>query len=360
MASLTEHLRRPDDHGRLAFHPDCPLCREERLAGPLPPEAVVGRRTQAVLAAGVLALSSATPTAAVATEPDEEHEGATAPEQVVPDETLSDPGFDPGGETELQFDVASGPAQAPPGDPAADTGGGQDGPPADPADDTGPVEQEPTMDAEVPVADPGDGTDKERAAGQPTSPSSDPLPAPSATKQPPVPASEQPPVPASGQPPVPAPAAAAPPSDAPIAEAKPTTPTPTDTDKAPAAREKKHEAAHHKQRPARAIAPSYASAPAPAPQPEPVYVSSDTPTQATPEAAPAVVINHDRAIHGGDRFHVVQQGESLWSIASDLLGQDASTARIARQVNRLWELNSARIATGDRNLIMTGTRIALR
>ena len=36
MGSLTEHLRRPDDHGRLAFHPDCPLCCEERLAGPLP------------------------------------------------------------------------------------------------------------------------------------------------------------------------------------------------------------------------------------------------------------------------------------------------------------------------------------
>jgi hypothetical protein len=344
MASLTEHLRRPDDHGRLAFRPDCPLCCEERLAGPLLPEAVVGRRTRAALAAGMLALSSATPTAALATEPDEEHEGATAPEQVVPDETLGDPGFDPGGETDLQFDVASGPAQAPP-DPAAETGGGQAVPAADPADETDPVEQEPATDSEAPVADAGDGTGTASAPGQPASPSEEPLLAPPATERPPVPEP---------------PAAAPPPSDAPVGETQPTAPAPTQTETSPAAREKKREAAHHKKRRARATTPSYASAPAPAPRPEPIYVSNDAPNQSTPEVAAPVVVNRGQAVPPGDGFHVVQQGESLWSIASDQLGEGASTARIARQVNRLWELNSGRIGTGDRDLLMVGTRIELR
>ena len=62
----------------------------------------------------------------------------------------------------------------------------------------------------------------------------------------------------------------------------------------------------------------------------------------------------------GDRFHVVGPNESLWSIAGDLLGDDTSAARIAREVNRLWELNSARIGTGDPDLLMVGTRLALR
>ena len=62
----------------------------------------------------------------------------------------------------------------------------------------------------------------------------------------------------------------------------------------------------------------------------------------------------------GDRFHVALPGESLWSIAADLLGDRATVARVAREVNRLWEINQARIATGDRNLLLVGTRLTLR
>ena len=36
MASLSAHLRRADDHGRLGFHSQCPQCRTERLSGRLP------------------------------------------------------------------------------------------------------------------------------------------------------------------------------------------------------------------------------------------------------------------------------------------------------------------------------------
>ena len=35
MASLTTHLRSPESHERLPFHPDCPICRQTRLTGTL-------------------------------------------------------------------------------------------------------------------------------------------------------------------------------------------------------------------------------------------------------------------------------------------------------------------------------------
>lgn len=60
------------------------------------------------------------------------------------------------------------------------------------------------------------------------------------------------------------------------------------------------------------------------------------------------------------RIHVVQRGESLWSIASDVLGDGAGSAQVARQVNRLWELNEERIGTGSPDLLYAGTRLRLR
>ena len=35
MPSLSVHLRSPDDHSGLPFHPSCPVCRRDRLAGSL-------------------------------------------------------------------------------------------------------------------------------------------------------------------------------------------------------------------------------------------------------------------------------------------------------------------------------------
>ena len=68
--SLSRHLTSPSaEHGRLAFHPDCPRCQSERLAGDLAGDELISRRTQAALAAGLLAFSAAAPpTAAVAQE----------------------------------------------------------------------------------------------------------------------------------------------------------------------------------------------------------------------------------------------------------------------------------------------------
>jgi len=66
-----------------------------------------------------------------------------------------------------------------------------------------------------------------------------------------------------------------------------------------------------------------------------------------------------RPARPGARTHLVAPGESLWSIASDLLGADASSEEIGRAVERLWRTNRARIGTGDRNLVLTGTRLSL-
>ena len=90
-------------------------------------------------------------------------------------------------------------------------------------------------------------------------------------------------------------------------------------------------------------APSPAAAAAPAPVTTPA-----TTTAAADDAKP------------GDRIHRVHAGESLWSIASDMLGPSASPARIAGEVHRLWQLNRERIATGNPDLLMVGTTLRLQ
>jgi nucleoid-associated protein YgaU len=62
----------------------------------------------------------------------------------------------------------------------------------------------------------------------------------------------------------------------------------------------------------------------------------------------------------GDRVYVVRAGDSLWSVAADRLGAGAGVAAIAREVNRLWERNRDRIATGDPDVLRVGTRLTLR
>src|SRR4051812_42527792 len=97
MRPLSAHLRETENHGRLPFHPDCPICRDERLSGHLPPGGVLPARTQALLAASLLALSSGGPGLALAAEPDQEHEGTAAPGQSGASDPAQNPDSDPGG-----------------------------------------------------------------------------------------------------------------------------------------------------------------------------------------------------------------------------------------------------------------------
>jgi hypothetical protein len=310
MASLTAHLRRPDDHGRLGFHPECPICRRERLSGAPPADTLVGPRNQALLAAGVLALSATSPTAVFAAGPDEEKEGTAAPEQVAIDEAQPAPAFDPGGQsTELPVDVAP--------DPAATAG-------PDPTGETAPLEEEPVADELAPVEDAGSpGVEEQQAPPLP-----DPVPA--------APPAEPLPTPPVAEPPV-----------------------PTDRER----QAQRRPPSQIPERPDRAGEPKSAQPPAPAapvpPNPEPVAVPVVGSSAATVHRAQTTEMRRQPA-RKGDRFHVVQRGESLWSIAKDLLGDDASVARIAREVNRLWELNSERSGTGEPDLVMAGTRLVLR
>ena len=326
MASLSAHLREPGNHGALAFHPACPICRSERLAGTLPADALVGRRTQALVAAGVLAFSSAAPAAALAQEPDQEQEGSAAPDQAAVTDPAGDPDFDPGGEsTDLPSDGAPTSAA-----PVA----------ADPDDDTGAVEQEPTTNEDAPIVDAGDGT----STASPAAPQAPPT---AETSQPPPPTSSTPSEPADPAPAAYAPGATADPAG-PGADAQP--------DARADARKRSRRHANDRS--------GTASVSTPAPQP--VAVASN-PSEATTvyvaqESRPRAVSAGagGRAARPGDRSHVVFAGESLWSISRDVLGDGASVANIAREVNRLWTLNRERIGTGDPDLLMVGTRLVLR
>jgi Domain of unknown function (DUF4397)/LysM domain len=62
---------------------------------------------------------------------------------------------------------------------------------------------------------------------------------------------------------------------------------------------------------------------------------------------------------GGSGWAVVAPGDSLWAIASGHLGPGADDEQIAQYVQAIWNLNSARIGTGDPNLIFAGQRIKL-
>ena len=99
MRSLTAHLRESEAHDRLPFHPSCPICRQTRLSGTIANGALVSHRTQALLAASVLAASTTAPvTAALAAENDQQHDGATTIGQSGPSDSANSPDFDPGGD----------------------------------------------------------------------------------------------------------------------------------------------------------------------------------------------------------------------------------------------------------------------
>ena len=94
MRSLTAHLRQTEAHDGLPFHPCCPICRQTRASGRLPSDGVVSPRAQALLAAGVLVVSTGAPiTPALAAEPDQEQQGG-AP--------IAANGGDSGGESRLR------------------------------------------------------------------------------------------------------------------------------------------------------------------------------------------------------------------------------------------------------------------
>ena len=62
----------------------------------------------------------------------------------------------------------------------------------------------------------------------------------------------------------------------------------------------------------------------------------------------------------GTATRVVRAGDTLWGIARDRLGADASETDVYYEVQRLWKINGAHISSGDPDLILPGQRINLR
>ena len=312
MSSLTAHLRLPEDHSRLPFHPSCPVCRRERLAGSLDGEELVSRRTQAAIAAGLLAFSGlGAPVTAAASELDSTSEGAAEVVDAV-DQAVSP-------ELDLELETAQLPDDATAPDPVV----------AATDEESVPLEVEPAADVREPAMEVAD-----TAPAPPAEAVAPAAPEQSAVATPPTE--------------VTAPNAT---EDSGItAQAT----QPRKTLKAEAAQERRPEP--------KIVAP----APAPAPS-----VQAAEPAAAAAAPAPAaesvpsstyrvVARSSGSRAAPGDRFHVVRPGESLWSIAADLLGDRATVPRIAREVNRLWELNDERIRTGDPDMLYAGTRLVVR
>ena len=296
MSSLSVHLRLPEDHSGLPFHASCPVCRRERLAGTLDGDEIVSRRTQAALTAGLLAFS-----------------GIGAPAAAV----AAGPDQDMDGSAEV---VAS----PNPGEAELDetTTGWTDG-------GTAPSDDDPA--ALAPEAEDGSMEAAPREAVEETL-AEDAVEDPAA-------AVEQAPVPV---------ALAAPPPGDPAAATEPTEGSGARVD---TSERSKRQQPVKRTKPA--VQPRVIAAPAPVVTPAATNVVTIRVTSGT---------NQNTIIRASSnaRSHVVRHGESLWSIASDRLGDGASATQVSREVSRLWELNAERIGTGSPDLLYAGTRLRLR
>ena len=318
MRSLSDHLRRAGDHGALPFHPDCPLCRAERLGGPLPADALVPGRTRAGILAGVIAASAAAGPAAALP-------GVAQASADPPPGAILGEGQSGGGAEDLPEDVRLTPEEEAQIDPGS---GGQSVPeiPDDPVAEEVPSESVPEV------------------------PESEALPEPDAAPSPPEEAAPAPGPQAEGGPtdvqPPGEPAAPPPPDPVPPAPRDPARVEPPDEEPEPRSQGRRAEDRAPDREP-------------PAPPPESLgQAGAETPTPAV--ASPTQGSDPDAAgPEARGSTYVVKPGDSLWSIAKSLLGPDATPAEIAREVDRLWRVNAGRIGTGNPNLILPGQRLVV-
>jgi LysM domain len=277
-------------------------------------------RTLKPLGSALAALIAVMPAAAVASEPDSADEGASAPGQ-QPD--VDSPSFDPGGDTALPFDTGPPPSGAP----------GAESP------DAGPLESEPLDDPDVraapaePDAAPSPDDAVPPIEGSPPAAPADP----GFNIEPPPESSDAP----ADQP--------APPPGAQSLWREPHSDPASEIQRLEA-----HAVVAVSRRDDRDSTQSDSSS-TPTSAGEAEAGTDDGEVVAQPVADVDLAPSSRPA-----RFHTVRPGESLWSIAQQLAGPDASTASIALSVARLWHLNRDRIASGDPDVILTGTKLRLR
>lgn len=326
------HRGTSDDHP--AGVDGCPICAGVGPARTVRLAPVLTVRVRAALAAALLGVASAGPPGALASVRPAEQSPAAAAD-------ATDPG---------PLDTESGP---------------------DPTD--------PQLDQDAPLVDPDETTDGSDADEQPA-------PAPATGDASPSPAEAPPTTPADTTPSNPAPSDAAPPAAPPSGASPPAATSPPAAPVAPPA----PAAAPRTTAPGAGVALLPDLTPAPMPELESVVDpsatatgtrASDPPSADPPPGAAGALPLASVAIapspttgpaarpstrsaaattRRGDRVHVVVQGESLWSIATSALGGDATTRQLAREVDRLWTLNEARMGTGDPDLLLVGTRLRLR
>jgi len=310
MASLNAHLLELEDHGRLGFHPDCPTCRAHRMHGRPPSDAMLSPRSRAALGALLLAGSSLqVAVAPAAAQIEQETEGSDG----VEDGTDSEPGFEPGLEDdldsyELPLGVETPSAQAPALAPEAQA----------------PAEVTPPPSAPPPVA--------------PVSPQAPKLTPPTNLAPP---EAHRAPLPDSG----------------PLREGRP----PGGQPRPQRLSSQETETSDDSSAPRQAPPPPDPTAPsAGAEAPSGGDAPSANTGPATSTSVPAGNDNRPGARAGlRPKLYVVGRGDSLWGIAEDHLEPGAGPATIAREVNRLWDLNADRIATGQPDLLMVGTVLRL-
>jgi hypothetical protein len=342
VSSPSDHLPQSESHRGLTFHPSCPVCRLERLRGSLVGDLQVGQRGKAGLLAATLAVSSlGLPAAALA-----QRNPARPPAASVPD----------GGRDRVDRNDRTQPHN-----PAAEDDapiGGENLIEPDP--DDGREEPEPTPLSELAPEQPGEEIDV----------------APEAAPQPETaPAPVAPPVTVTPAPqPVPPP-----PTPLPAPPLQPTTPPPAgelvERPGAETAGDNTRQVLIGVQPNPRAVREQSQSSLGTAPNP-PAAPPDEQPagpgSAPVPATEPAAAVSSGPATVPASRSpsappgeiepdaYTVRPGESLWSIARRLLGPNASAARVAREVNRLWQINRERIGTGDPNLLMVGTKLRLR
>jgi hypothetical protein len=347
MASLTAHLVESGDHGRLGFHASCPVCRQERLVGSLPSDPIISRRAQAALASGVLALSAVGPPAALAQESDQQVEGGSGPGGVggMGETDTGETGSEQSHTPMPDSDAEIAPPSRPDPPPATELGS-----PVPPSGDDGSSDLDQVVPLETePVENPGNDLELRSQ--------------PELNNQPDEVVQPDPPAEAA-----PAPLAPEAPMEAPVTVQPPAAPVP------PEAPNRSHATAPADQTLERTTGTKRADYTLPAAARGGVSLASSAPDErsptevagtAAPEPQPtgerserAARAAPPRASH--QRFLVVRPGDSLWSIAKRLLGPDASSAQIAREVAQLWKLNGERIGTGRPDLLMVGTKLRLR
>ena len=317
MGSLTAHLTEPELHGRLPFHPECPICRQTRLAGTLRTGGLLPARVPASLAAGLLAASLVVPGPALAGRAGAGARGDGAAESDRRDRFGERPGL----RSRRQFHRA---AVGAPAARAASPGGAARPPSSAPAGQPAPAASA-SGEEDDPVVDNGDGTDPNAAPAQP-----DPDDTSARPRQPATPPSRRhrhqltapaspPPTAARGGRTAGRPATIEHQADrlerSRARRCAPARPRSTAT------------GVVHRQQPPAGRAP----APAPPRHQYPRRRRTAPAASATARTAPEGAAGRPRARGAAGRVAV--------AIASDLLGRDAGAARIAREVHRLWELN---------------------